>query len=78
MKSTDKRGLGRPFAIAFALLVTPIAFGGPTEAPVKIANLCAESGKCCFEPGSFCGRNNMDYFSAAGKCPPMDNEIADW
>ena len=69
MKSTAKRGLARPFALAFALLLTPIAFGGPNEAPVKIANICADSGKCCFEPGSFCGRSTHDYFRAGGNCP---------
>lgn len=78
MKSTEKRGLARPFALAFALLVTPIAFGGPADAPIQIANICAESGKCCFEPGAFCGRKNQDYFTAAGKCPPMNGDDSDW
>lgn len=74
MKSTEKRGWTKPFALAFALLLTPIAFGGPTQAPVQINNICAQTGKCCFEPGSYCGRKNMDYFTASGKCPPMSGD----
>ena len=70
MASSQKRRLVRPLVLALFLMGAPLAFGSPAAPIIKVNDACAESGKCCYEIGSFCGES-FDHYRTSGKCSPL-------